>query len=46
MEIYEITTDEGVVLCYECNGTYFCLYEENEAQFNHKDIKNIERISQ
>lgn len=44
MEIYEITTAKGVVECYECNGTYFCLHEEDEQNFNKETILDIELV--
>lgn len=46
MEIYNITTAKGIVKCYECNGTYFCLNDDDETKFNKQDILDIERISE
>lgn len=43
MDKYLITTPKGKVICYEVNGVYFPLKEEDN-KFLYENVLDIERI--
>lgn len=43
MVIYNIETKLGWCKCYEQNGVYYCLNEDDQLKFNFEPILSIER---